>query len=44
MKLILQEIDMYLSTKGQAGYTNSPPDIKTIDNNGPITDEIGYIL
>ena len=42
MKLILQ-MNIYLSTKGQGDYNNSPPDIKTIDN-GPIPDEIGYVL
>lgn len=44
MKLILQK-DMYLlsTSKGQGDYTNSPPDIETIDNS-PMTDEIGYVL
>ena len=36
-------MNIYLSTKGQGDYNNSPPDIKTIDN-GPIPDEIGYVL
>jgi hypothetical protein len=37
-------MNIYLSTKGQRDYSNSPPDTKTIDNNHPLPDEIGYTL